>query len=106
MPLLASLVEQPSCSREPEDVEACFGLLDAAASAAGLVRERHEDPAGRFAAHRVYRTAACGQGDRALALVGHLDTVFPRAMGFVGFRREGDVAKGPGVLDMKSGLSW
>jgi len=105
VPLLAALVEQPSCSREPEDVEKCFSLLDAAALRAGLLRERYEDPSGRFAAHRVYRSAACGEEDRALALVGHLDTVFPRAMGFFGFRREGDVAKGPGVLDMKSGLS-
>ncbi|MCC6873851.1 MAG: M20/M25/M40 family metallo-hydrolase, partial [Sandaracinaceae bacterium] len=26
-------------------------------------------------------------------------------MGFAGFTREGDVARGPGVLDMKSGLT-
>ena len=103
--LLSSLVEQPSCSREPEDVEACFVLLDAAAQGAGLVIERYDDPSGRFASHRIYRSAACGEADRALALVGHLDTVFPRSMGFFGFRREGDAAKGPGVLDMKSGLT-
>lgn len=105
VPLLASLVDLPSCSREPADVEACFVLLDAAAARAGLIVERHADPSGRFAAHRVYRTVACGEHERALALVGHLDTVFPRAMGFFGFRREGDAAKGPGVLDMKSGLT-
>lgn len=105
VPFLASLVEQSSCSREPDDVEACFVILDARAREAGLFVELVPDPTGRQAAHRVYSTAACGAGDRALALVGHLDTVFPRAMGFRGFVREGDVARGPGVLDMKSGLT-
>jgi glutamate carboxypeptidase len=106
VPLLAALVEQSSCSREPEDVETAYGILDAAMSRAGLSVERVPDPAGAVAAHRVYATAAAeDDGARALALVGHLDTVFPRAMGFTGFRREGDVARGPGVLDMKSGLT-
>lgn len=105
VPLVRALVEQPSCTREPEDVEACFAVLDAAATAAGLTIERHADPEGRFADHRIYRSAACAPTDRALALVGHLDTVFPRSLGFFGFRREGDAARGPGVLDMKSGLS-
>ncbi len=105
VPLVASLVEQPSCTREAEDVEACFALLDEAAIAAGLTIERHPDPGAQYADHRVYRTAACGPDTRALALVGHLDTVFPRKLGFFGFRRDGDVARGPGVLDMKSGLT-
>ena len=38
-----------------------------------------------------------------VALVGHLDTVFPPGT-FEGFRRDGDLARGPGVLDMKGGL--
>ena len=105
VPLLAALVEQSSCSREPEDVEAAFAILDRAATHAGLAVERVVDLASRVAAHRVYTSAACADDTRALALVGHLDTVFPRAMGFTGFRREGDVARGPGVLDMKSGVT-
>jgi glutamate carboxypeptidase len=35
--------------------------------------------------------------------VGHLDTVFPPGA-FEGYRREGPLARGPGVLDMKGGL--
>ncbi len=101
VPLLATLVEQPSCSREPEDVEAAFAILDAACVSSGLAITRHADPA--VAAHRVY--SSCAGDAQAIALVGHLDTVFPRAMGFSGFRREGDVARGPGVLDMKSGVT-
>ena len=40
---------------------------------------------------------------RPIALVGHLDTVFPPGT-FEGFKRDGDLARGPGVLDMKGGL--
>jgi glutamate carboxypeptidase len=105
VPFLAALVEQPSCTREPADVEACFSILDARAEAAGLTTTRTPDPRGELAAHRVYATAACAEDRAALALVGHLDTVFPRSMGFFGFTREGDQARGPGVLDMKSGLA-
>ncbi len=39
----------------------------------------------------------------AVALVGHLDTVFPPGV-FEGYQRDGDLARGPGVLDMKGGL--
>jgi glutamate carboxypeptidase len=105
VPLLARLVEQASCTREPEDVERAAAILDEIASGLDLSIARHADPEGRFADHRVYATPATADGDRALALVGHVDTVFPRAMGFAGFVREGDVVRGPGVLDMKSGLT-
>lgn len=42
-------------------------------------------------------------GDPGVVLVGHLDTVFPPGS-FEGFHVEGEVARGPGVLDMKGGL--
>lgn len=102
VPWLARLVEQPSCTREPDDVEAAATLLDERAEELGLRMSRHEAEA--FAAHRVYETPATDDAP-CLALVGHIDTVFPRALGFFGFRREGDTAFGPGVLDMKSGLT-
>lgn len=104
VPFLRALVDQPSCTREPDDVEAAARIVDEATAELGLVRRVVADESGRFAAHRVYSTPAADEGD-ALLLVGHVDTVFPRAMGFFGFTREGDVARGPGVLDMKSGLS-
>ena len=56
----------------------------------------------KFADHLVFRTE--GQVKTApVALVGHLDTVFPPGT-FEGFSRDGDLARGPGVLDMKGGL--
>jgi len=59
-------------------------------------------PSARFADHRVFRTA----GDSRLppvALIGHLDTVFPPGK-FEGYRVDGALRRGPGVLDMKGGL--
>ena len=56
----------------------------------------------RFADHWVFRTA----GDSRLApvaLIGHLDTVFPPGK-FEAYRVDGPLRRGPGVLDMKGGL--
>src|SRR5258706_11883474 len=57
-------------------------------------------PSRSFADHLVFRTRAPGN---PVALVGHLDTVFAPGV-FEGYRREGALARGPGVLDMKGGL--
>ena len=43
-----------------------------------------------------------GQGKKFL-LIGHLDTVFEADDAFQSYEREGNIAKGPGVDDMKSG---
>jgi len=40
---------------------------------------------------------------RCILLVGHLDTVFEADSSFQSFQREGDLARGPGVNDMKGG---
>lgn len=108
VPWLQALVDTPSHTYAPEDVEVAGKQLDAHAAALGLNCERIADPSGRFADHRIYRSRAAQAGAKSLALVGHFDTVFPRSTGFLKFRREegqGDAIYGPGVLDMKSGLS-
>jgi glutamate carboxypeptidase len=53
-----------------------------------------------YAPHLVAKSAPAAG---CVALVGHLDTVFPPGT-FEGFRRDGAIARGPGVLDMKGGL--
>ena len=59
-------------------------------------------PSTRYADHLVFESA--GDPRRApLALVGHLDTVFPPGK-FEGYRVDGALRRGPGVLDMKGGL--
>ena len=105
VPLLRELVELPSYSEAKADVEVAARCFDEAAAAAGLSRTVHPDGTGRYADHRVYATPATGPDDPAVALVGHIDTVFPRSLGFLTFERDGDTIRGPGVLDMKSGLT-
>ncbi len=63
-----------------------------------LAIERHAS--ARFGDHLVARTAAAGP--HAL-LVGHHDTVFPKDV-FAGYAEDGELLRGPGVLDMKGGL--
>lgn len=59
-------------------------------------------PSGRFADHLVFRSAG-RPGAAPIALVGHLDTVFPPGT-FEDYVHEDALARGPGVLDMKGGL--
>lgn len=56
-----------------------------------------------YADHRVYRSQG-RPGVAPIALVGHLDTVFPPSAS-EGFRADGALLRGPGVLDMKGGLA-
>jgi glutamate carboxypeptidase len=104
--LLRELVDLPSATREVDDVCAALARLDRAAEDVGLTRRVVPAGAHEVADHRVYATPAAADPSReASLLVGHADTVFPRSMGFFGMKREGDRAMGPGVLDMKSGLT-
>ncbi len=56
----------------------------------------------RFADHLVFRSIGRAEA-KPVALVGHLDTVFPPGV-FEGYRADGPLRRGPGVLDMKGGL--
>ncbi len=112
VPWFRRLVEQPSHTYAREDVEAAAVLIDSKAAALGLACTKIPDAHGKFADHRVYATPPAAAGAKSLALVGHVDTVFPRSLGFLHYSRDtdaagnpGDIVRGPGVLDMKSGLS-
>lgn len=52
------------------------------------------------AGHLFARNAGSG---KTFLLIGHLDTVFESDDEFQAFTRDGDIARGPGVADMKSG---
>jgi glutamate carboxypeptidase len=59
-------------------------------------------PSQAFADHLIFSSDGAA-GKAPVALVGHLDTVFPPGT-FEGVRTDGDLTRGPGVLDMKGGL--
>jgi glutamate carboxypeptidase len=76
-----------------------------------MLREHVFDVAGldarveasqRYADHLIF-TSQGRPGASPIALIGHLDTVFPPGT-FEGFKKDGDLWRGPGVLDMKGGL--
>ena len=56
----------------------------------------------RYADHLVFRSTGA-PGLKPVALLGHLDTVFPPGK-FEGYRVDGELRRGPGTLDMKGGL--
>src|SRR5205807_1651762 len=84
--------------------EAASALVGAARALGGgaLDASVHLSPSGKYGHHLTMVTAA-GRAAGAVLLVGHHDTVFPRAA-FSGFREDGALLRGPGVLDMKGGL--
>jgi glutamate carboxypeptidase len=97
---LAELVEHNSFTDNREGCQAVGARLAALFDLPELSARSVPSPSGRYADHLVWSTKAPGA---PVALVGHLDTVFPPGT-FEGYRRDGDLRRGPGVLDMKGGL--
>jgi len=97
---LAALVEVNSWTENAEGGRKVGALLREQFSMPGLVAE--VVPSTRYADHLVFRSEG-KKGLEPVALVGHLDTVFPPGK-FEGYRKEGALRRGPGVLDMKGGL--
>jgi glutamate carboxypeptidase len=102
--LLRRLVETSSGSDDVDGVDTVRRELARGLAEIGLAVEERAPPADAFrlrGAHLVARAAAPGR--RRVLLIGHLDTVFARDDPFRGFRREGDLLRGPGVGDIKGG---
>jgi glutamate carboxypeptidase len=97
---IATLVEVNSFTDNVEGGRKVGGLLRELFTIAGL--ESRVKTSARYADHLLFSSRP-GANVPAVALVGHLDTVFPPGT-FEGYRRDGDLARGPGVLDMKGGL--
>ncbi|MFL5346290.1 MAG: M20/M25/M40 family metallo-hydrolase [Hyalangium sp.] len=97
---LAALVEVNSYTENPEGGRRVGALLREQFMVPGLFAEVVVST--RFADHLVFRSRGKA-GQSPLALVGHLDTVFPPGK-FEGYRKDGALRRGPGVLDMKGGL--
>jgi len=103
--LLRELVE---ISSHTPDVAGCSAVADRLDHALGVLgngqlSRRFVDHGGKFGKHLWAETAAAQGTSPSVLLVGHHDTVFPKSA-FVGFREDGTLLRGPGVLDMKGGL--
>jgi glutamate carboxypeptidase len=99
---IAELVRVNSHTANKAGGDEVGAILARRAAELGLVV--HVRRSDRYADHLAFSTpAAAGSAEGAVVLVGHHDTVFPPGT-FEGFSREGDLARGPGVLDMKGGI--
>lgn len=100
---LAELVEINSFTENVEGGRKVASMLEEVYAIDGLTSRRV--PSTKFADHLVLTSApsAASAAAAPIAMVGHLDTVFPPGL-FEGYKRDGDLARGPGVLDMKGGL--
>jgi glutamate carboxypeptidase len=99
---VAALVEVNSYTENPEGGRKVGALIRSLFSGIGL--EMFVRPSDRFADHLIFRSRAELPNRGSVALVGHLDTVFAPGT-FEGYRTDGELARGPGVLDMKGGLA-
>ncbi len=100
--LLETTVNINSGTLNPEGVKAVSDVLEPELDMLGfdarwLPLPETINRAGHLVAERE------GNRGRSVLLIGHLDTVFEPDSPFQRFTREGDVARGPGVSDMKGG---
>jgi len=98
---LAELVDVNSFTENADGGRKVGTMLQELFDVEGL--ESRRVASDKFADHLVVTSAWTTIGQSPIAMVGHLDTVFPPGT-FEGFKRDGDLARGPGVLDMKGGL--
>lgn len=100
--LLEETVNINSGTLNPEGVRRVGERLGREFEAIGFVTEWVEQPAAmKRGGHLIARHA--GTRGRKVLLIGHLDTVYEADDSFQAYATEGDIARGPGVYDMKSG---
>ena len=100
---LEELVVHNSHTANREGATAVCGLLERSLASVPCVSVR-TIASDAYAPHLVAATVRAGEDPGGcVALVGHYDTVFPPGS-FEGFRVDGGLVRGPGVLDMKGGL--
>ena len=99
--LLAETVNIPSGSMNLDGVRAVGRVMDRELKAVGLATEWVEMPVDmNRAGHLIGRQYGHGKN---FLLIGHLDTVFETDDGSKPYARDGDIATGHGVYDMKTG---
>ena len=100
--LLAKTVNIGSGTMNPEGIHAVGEVLRAELDELGMETGWIEQPTelerGDHLVGRLYGTRG-----KKMVLIGHLDTVFESTDEFQAFSRDGNIGRGPGIEDMKSG---
>lgn len=99
---LEETVNQNSGTLNVKGVRAAGAIYDREFKALGFETEWIEQPEELKRAGHLVARKAFGPGPHLL-LIGHIDTVFEEFSPFQTFEVEGNIAKGPGISDMKGG---
>jgi glutamate carboxypeptidase len=102
--LLERMVNQNSGTLNLAGVRAMGDMLRPEFQALGFEVKWLDLPETQRAGHFVATHKGNGRGKRML-LIAHIDTVFEATSPFQKYRREGDKAIGPGVVDDKGGIA-
>jgi glutamate carboxypeptidase len=100
--LLEETVNISSGTMNHEGVRQVGAVMGRELDALGLETEWIELPSEMERAGHLFGRKMTGSSKK-FVLIGHLDTVFEADDSFQAFTREGDIATGPGVADMKGG---
>ncbi len=100
--LLEETVNISSGTMNHDGIRAVRDVMLREMDALGLESEWIELPPEMERAGHLFGRKTSGSG-RKFVLIGHLDTVFEADDDFQAFTRDGDIATGPGVEDMKGG---
>ena len=100
--LLERITNINSGTMNPEGVREVGRVFHAELDSLGFQTRWIDLPDSLGRAGHLFAERSGGEG-KHLLLIGHLDTVFEEDSPFQTFVREGDVARGPGVADMKGG---
>ena len=94
---LKKLVEFESPS---EDLAACRGVVELAIQ----IANENLEPAAELIEENSRPVFWWGSKNPEIVLLGHLDTVWPKGSYLPTWNVTGDIAKGPGIFDMKAGF--
>ncbi len=100
--LLEELVNIGSGTMNPDGIHAVGEVLRAELDGLGLHTEWREQPPELQRGNHLVGKLEGNRGKKML-LIGHLDTVFESTDSFQAFSRDGNIGRGPGIEDMKSG---
>lgn len=101
---LKQIVTINSYSWNKSGAEKCINILDAKLASLGFTTSsiHHTDVGDTLIARN--KASSQTTNEKQILLCGHVDTVFPEELGFLGFENDGTKICGPGVIDMKGGL--